>query len=281
MKRLLHSKWILDAYGVVFSQVLAPRWSHWHDLMQMQVMCWWLSWKESDLFHLCQRPRVFCCCFLNTLHSPFLKSSFYLGFSLVKFLSWAATLTNCWVSLSAVIFHPNFPSEKREHIFHQWSPPEQTLIMFVYYFYRIFIILWAHIYILLFSLNIILSAFFPLVIFFVIIIFGCRIKVCNFSLRWWEQIMFDVFGNKSQSSPSACQIDHFYPHPRYFFLTHAVVWWFSQVPREAWVELGALYLCFEVLLLRWSNPAAELYRKGLVNSVAFTDSHTVVESQMP
>lgn len=81
------------------------------------------------------------------------------------------------------------------------------------YFYRIFIILWPHIYILLFSLNAILSAFFPLVIFFVIIIFGC-----NFNLRRWKQIMFHVFCNKSQSSPSACHIDHFYPHPGISFL---------------------------------------------------------------
>lgn len=42
------------------------------------------------------------------------------------------------------------------------------------------------------------------------------------------------------------------------------------------MEVGVLYLCFEVcFLLRWSNPVAEAYRNGLVNSIAFIDSHSV------
>lgn len=50
-------------------------------------------------------------------------------------------------------------------------------------------------------------------IFFVIVILGWRIKACNFSLRWWEQIIFDVFHNNKSQSESICA-------PHRFSFTH-------------------------------------------------------------
>lgn len=57
---------------------------------------------------LSKTQRAFRYYLLNNLHC-FLKVQFVPRFSLSEVSNWEATLTNCWVSFSAIIFHPHFP----------------------------------------------------------------------------------------------------------------------------------------------------------------------------
>lgn len=87
---------------------------------------------ERRISSLSKTQRVCGYYLLNNLHC-LLKVQFVPRFSRSEVSNWAATWTNCWVSFSAIIFHPNFPQKNTRPLFsHQCSSStEQALFTYI------------------------------------------------------------------------------------------------------------------------------------------------------